>query len=278
MLGTNFRHVDSWRVRTSLSDSLSSKTFSASHSFACSCVTKNSLTENVKPPWHSWSISVHLIVSFVTVWTCERRVVRGFLKVGWVIWSILTNFLCLYCLSWKYPPSLLTHCHTPSAPPPLLQYQAWWKDRYGKNSFNDDEEVENLLTKKSNSSSNTIRSSIAPTLGFWNEIASVSFIFPEVKQPAEDCGVSSRTIKPAEARPENCCRCRSCWETFFIDMIRRLSSWLSSHVMGGGFLCHYLCPLRHVMSLPLTVKTTCKGSQAWHQGNMYIQSTVWTHI
>lgn len=163
--------------------------------------------------------------------------------------------------------------------PPLLQYQAWWKDRYGKNSFNDDEEVENLLTKKSNnSSSNTIRSSIAPTLGFWNEIASVSFIFPEVKQPAEDCGVSSRTIKPAEARPENCCRCRSCWETFFIDMIRRLSSWLSSHVMGGGFLCHYLCPLRHVMSLPLTVKTTCKGSQAWHQGNMYIQSTVWTHI
>ncbi|XP_029285644.1 dual specificity protein phosphatase 22-B-like [Cottoperca gobio] len=46
----------------------------------------------------------------------------------------------------------------------LAEYRAWWKDRYGKNSFNDDEEVEALLTRKSNSS-NTITTSITPELG-----------------------------------------------------------------------------------------------------------------
>ncbi|XP_029683772.1 dual specificity protein phosphatase 22-B isoform X2 [Takifugu rubripes] len=33
-----------------------------------------------------------------------------------------------------------------------VQYQAWWKDRYGKNSFNDEEEVEALLAQKALSS------------------------------------------------------------------------------------------------------------------------------
>uniref|UniRef100_A0A8C9Y9C0 Dual specificity protein phosphatase 22-B n=1 Tax=Sander lucioperca TaxID=283035 RepID=A0A8C9Y9C0_SANLU len=48
----------------------------------------------------------------------------------------------------------------------LTEYQAWWKERYGKNSFNDDEEMENLLTRKSNSSSsNSITTSITPELG-----------------------------------------------------------------------------------------------------------------
>ncbi|XP_013880163.1 dual specificity protein phosphatase 22-B isoform X2 [Austrofundulus limnaeus] len=31
----------------------------------------------------------------------------------------------------------------------LAQYRAWWTERYGKNSFNDEEEVQNLLTHKS---------------------------------------------------------------------------------------------------------------------------------
>ncbi|XP_028443714.1 dual specificity protein phosphatase 22-B [Perca flavescens] len=49
----------------------------------------------------------------------------------------------------------------------LTEYQSWWKERYGKNSFNDDEEIENLLTRKSNSdsSSNSITTSITPELG-----------------------------------------------------------------------------------------------------------------
>ncbi|XP_034385827.1 dual specificity protein phosphatase 22-B-like [Cyclopterus lumpus] len=47
----------------------------------------------------------------------------------------------------------------------LTEYRAWWKDRYGKNTFNDDEETENLLALKSSSSSNTITPSIPPALG-----------------------------------------------------------------------------------------------------------------
>ncbi|XP_075944608.1 dual specificity protein phosphatase 22-B-like isoform X1 [Anarhichas minor] len=49
----------------------------------------------------------------------------------------------------------------------LTEYQAWWKDRYGKNSLNDDEEMENLLTGESNnsSSSDAITTSISPALG-----------------------------------------------------------------------------------------------------------------
>lgn len=38
------------------------------------------------------------------------------------------------------------------------QYRAWWMERYGNNSFNDDEEVQNLLTKKS------VTDSISPVL------------------------------------------------------------------------------------------------------------------
>ncbi|XP_056270848.1 dual specificity protein phosphatase 22-B-like isoform X2 [Pseudoliparis swirei] len=45
----------------------------------------------------------------------------------------------------------------------LTEYRAWWKDRYGKNTFNDDEETEHLLTRSS--SSNTITPSIPPALG-----------------------------------------------------------------------------------------------------------------
>ncbi|XP_049910993.1 dual specificity protein phosphatase 22-B-like isoform X2 [Epinephelus moara] len=45
----------------------------------------------------------------------------------------------------------------------LAEYRAWWKDRYGKSSLNDDEEMETLLTQKSNSnSSNNITTSITP--------------------------------------------------------------------------------------------------------------------
>ncbi|KAI9545089.1 Dual specificity protein phosphatase 22-B [Dissostichus eleginoides] len=46
----------------------------------------------------------------------------------------------------------------------LTEYRAWWKDRYGKNSFNDDEEVEDLLNRKLNggSSNDTFTTSISP--------------------------------------------------------------------------------------------------------------------
>ncbi|XP_034532912.1 dual specificity protein phosphatase 22-B-like [Notolabrus celidotus] len=37
----------------------------------------------------------------------------------------------------------------------LTDYRTWWKERYGKNSLNDEEEVENLLTQKSENSSTT---------------------------------------------------------------------------------------------------------------------------
>lgn len=41
-------------------------------------------------------------------------------------------------------------------PRPLSpQYQAWWKERYGKSSFSDEEEVEALLTQKSLRNSTT---------------------------------------------------------------------------------------------------------------------------
>lgn len=46
----------------------------------------------------------------------------------------------------------------------LTEYRAWWTDRYGKNTFNDDEETENLLIRKSSSSSNTLPTSIPPAL------------------------------------------------------------------------------------------------------------------
>ncbi|XP_067368777.1 dual specificity protein phosphatase 22-B-like isoform X1 [Channa argus] len=45
----------------------------------------------------------------------------------------------------------------------LAEYRGWWKDRYGKNSFNDDEEIEALLTGKS-TNSRTITDSISPAL------------------------------------------------------------------------------------------------------------------
>ncbi|KAM4629872.1 dual specificity protein phosphatase 22-B-like [Polymixia lowei] len=35
----------------------------------------------------------------------------------------------------------------------LAQYRAWWEDRYGKNSLNDDEEIGTLLTQKSRTQS-----------------------------------------------------------------------------------------------------------------------------
>ncbi|XP_042339646.1 dual specificity protein phosphatase 22-B-like [Plectropomus leopardus] len=49
----------------------------------------------------------------------------------------------------------------------LTEYRAWWRDRYGKNSLNDDKEMETLLTQKSNNSSsnNTMATSISPALG-----------------------------------------------------------------------------------------------------------------
>nr|XP_046247564.1 dual specificity protein phosphatase 22-B-like isoform X2 [Scatophagus argus] len=47
----------------------------------------------------------------------------------------------------------------------LTEYQAWWKDRYGKKSFNDNEEVGILLTQKSRSGSGgVITTSITPVL------------------------------------------------------------------------------------------------------------------
>ncbi|XP_010764413.1 dual specificity protein phosphatase 22-B-like [Notothenia coriiceps] len=46
----------------------------------------------------------------------------------------------------------------------LTEYRAWWNDRYGKNSFNDDEEVEDLLNRKLNggSSNDTFTTCISP--------------------------------------------------------------------------------------------------------------------
>ncbi|XP_015227419.1 PREDICTED: dual specificity protein phosphatase 22-B-like isoform X1 [Cyprinodon variegatus] len=43
----------------------------------------------------------------------------------------------------------------------LAEYRAWWMEQYGKNSFNDEEEVQNLLNKKSNSSLSSSSSSSA---------------------------------------------------------------------------------------------------------------------
>ncbi|KAM7387753.1 hypothetical protein PAMP_023972 [Pampus punctatissimus] len=45
----------------------------------------------------------------------------------------------------------------------LTQYRAWWKERYGKNTFSDDEEVKALLSRKSCSNSSTL-TSITPAL------------------------------------------------------------------------------------------------------------------
>ncbi|PWA28578.1 hypothetical protein CCH79_00013533, partial [Gambusia affinis] len=48
----------------------------------------------------------------------------------------------------------------------LAEYRAWWTERYGKSSFNDDEEIQNLINKKSNNSvgsSSTVN--IPPALG-----------------------------------------------------------------------------------------------------------------
>lgn len=48
----------------------------------------------------------------------------------------------------------------------LTEYRAWWTERYGKNSFNDDEEIKTLLARKSNSSSSSsiTSNSIPPAL------------------------------------------------------------------------------------------------------------------
>lgn len=45
----------------------------------------------------------------------------------------------------------------------LTEYRTWWKERYGKSSLNDDENVTNLLTQKSENSSTTT-TSITPDL------------------------------------------------------------------------------------------------------------------
>ncbi|XP_026201917.1 dual specificity protein phosphatase 22-B [Anabas testudineus] len=44
----------------------------------------------------------------------------------------------------------------------LTEYRAWWKNRYGKNPFNDEEEVKSLLMRRSNSSSSS--ASVTPAL------------------------------------------------------------------------------------------------------------------
>lgn len=47
----------------------------------------------------------------------------------------------------------------------LAQYRDWWKVRYGKNSFNDDEEVAALLIKKLDSNSDAMMmTSVSPRL------------------------------------------------------------------------------------------------------------------
>ncbi|KAM4739919.1 dual specificity protein phosphatase 22-B-like [Anableps anableps] len=51
----------------------------------------------------------------------------------------------------------------------LAEYRAWWTEQYGKNTFNDDEEVQNLLNKKSSnsvvSSSSSVSANLPPVLG-----------------------------------------------------------------------------------------------------------------
>ncbi|XP_069377403.1 dual specificity protein phosphatase 22-B isoform X2 [Paralichthys olivaceus] len=44
----------------------------------------------------------------------------------------------------------------------LTEYRATWKERYGTHTFNDDEEVKALLTRKSTCSSKAITTSITP--------------------------------------------------------------------------------------------------------------------
>ncbi|CAL1592648.1 unnamed protein product [Knipowitschia caucasica] len=46
----------------------------------------------------------------------------------------------------------------------LAQYRVWWKGLYGKNLFNDDEEVSELLVKKYNSDSEDVMNNITPRL------------------------------------------------------------------------------------------------------------------
>lgn len=72
----------------------------------------------------------------------------------------------------------------------LLQYRAWWKDRYGNSSLNDQEQVEALLSQKSkcnsSSSSGTISTSITPALatrGTWKgQTSPASLVLPPLKQ------------------------------------------------------------------------------------------------
>ncbi|KAK5621706.1 Dual specificity protein phosphatase 22-B [Crenichthys baileyi] len=50
----------------------------------------------------------------------------------------------------------------------LAEYRAWWTERYGKRSFNDAEEVQNLLNKKSSNnigSSSSVPTNIPAALG-----------------------------------------------------------------------------------------------------------------
>ncbi|XP_005802379.1 dual specificity protein phosphatase 22 [Xiphophorus maculatus] len=48
----------------------------------------------------------------------------------------------------------------------LAEYRAWWTERYGKSSFNDDEEIQNLINKKSNNSVDSSSSvNVPPVLG-----------------------------------------------------------------------------------------------------------------
>lgn len=150
-----------------------------------------------------------------------------------------------------------------------LQYQAWWKDRYGKNSLSDDEEVETLLTKKSNSSS-SITTQVAPEKNILCQ-SRLSWT-----QAAEHCGLRPGPLNPL--RPDR----PSLW------MLQRKAAAGTHEMLNlmfagadmwweGVFMSWSQSP--HAMSLPLTVKTTCKGGQACHQGNMYTQShSVNTHL
>ncbi len=166
----------------------------------------------------------------------------------------LTSSLCLFSVDWKQILSQLSfhiksHFCTPSALP--LQYQAWWSDRYGKSSLSDDEEVETLLTQKSNSSRNALTTSVTPALdtrSTWKNVLCWSRLF--WTQAVEDFGLLLGSFKPLRAdqlfantsafimNPAE--KSYSGKNVFKVSMIH----WVPcSHVIGGGFMS--LCSLPH---------------------------------
>lgn len=130
------------------------------------------------------------------VWRSDKYVVWGTVKSNF---NLLSDFIVY---QWETPFNslilsqlslyIISPLHSLCSP---LQYQAWWKDRYGKNSFNDDEEVKTLLTQKSNGSSSGISTSITPALGTRGTWKTFIKSHPFWTQAAEDGGLLLGPLK-----------------------------------------------------------------------------------